>query len=82
MTADLALGWAPGASSKGWTGGQLVHWVGLVSWCPGALMWVLALLYTPTGRLPDRRWRIVVWAAVVGTRPYVSAGRSARHRST
>ena len=34
-------------------------------------MWVLALLYTPTGRLPDRRWRIVVWAAVVGASAYV-----------
>ena len=32
---------------------------------------MLALLYTPTGQLPDRRWRVVVWAAVVGTSAYV-----------
>jgi signal transduction histidine kinase len=71
MTADLATGWGLRAVEEGWTGGEVVLWVGLVSWCPGALMWVLALLYTPTGRLPDRRWRVVVWAAVVGTSAYV-----------
>ena len=45
--------------------------MGLASWCLGALMWVLAFLYTPTGRLPSRRWRVVVWAAIVGTLAYV-----------
>jgi signal transduction histidine kinase len=71
VTADLATGWGLRAVEEGWTGGEVVLWVGLVSWCPGALMWVLALLYTPTGRLPDRRWRVVVWAAVVGASAYV-----------
>ena len=71
VTAELAIGWGLRAVDEGWTGGQVAQWVGLVSWCPGALMWVLALLYTPTGRLPDRRWRIVVWVAVVGTSAYV-----------
>jgi signal transduction histidine kinase len=71
VTADLVIGWGLRAAREGWTGGAVAQWIGLVSWCPGALMWVLALLYTPTGRLPDRRWQAVVWAAVLGTLAYV-----------
>lgn len=71
VTADLSTGWGLRAVEEGWSGGEVAQWVGLVSWCPGALMWVLALLYTPTGRLPDRRWRIAVWTAVAGTAAYV-----------
>jgi signal transduction histidine kinase len=71
VTSDLAFGWGLRAVEQGWTGGEVAQWVGLVAWCPGALMWILALLYTPTGRLPSRRWRIVVWAAVVGASAYV-----------
>lgn len=71
MASELAIGWGLRAVEEGWTGGEVAQWVGLVSWSPGALMWVLALLYTPTGRLPDRRWRPVVWAGVVGTAAYV-----------
>lgn len=71
VTADLATGWGLRAVEEGWSGGEEAQWVGLVSWSPGALMWVLALLYTPTGRLPDRRWRIVVWAGVVGVLAYL-----------
>ena len=71
VTSDLAFGWGLRAIEQGWAGGEAAQWVGLVAWCPGALMWILALLYTPTGRLPSRRWRIVVWAAVVGASAYV-----------
>lgn len=71
VTSELAFGWGVRAVEEGWAGGHAAQWVGLVSWCPGALMWVLALLYTPTGRLPDRRWRVVVWAGVAGTVAYV-----------
>jgi hypothetical protein len=71
LTTDLALGWGRRAVAEGWAGGDLVQWIGLASWSPGPLMWVLALLYTPTGRLPDRRWRIAVWAAVAGTATYM-----------
>jgi signal transduction histidine kinase len=67
VTAQLATGWGLRAVEQGWTGGHVAQWVGLVTWSLGALMWVLALLYTPTGRLPNRRWRVVVWAAIVGT---------------
>lgn len=71
VTSELATGWGVRAVEEGWAGGEVAQWVGLVSWAPGALMWVLALLYTPTGRLPDRRWRVVVWAGVAGTAVYV-----------
>lgn len=71
VTSDLATGWGLRAVEQGWPAGEVAQWVGLVAWCPGALMWVLALLYTPTGRLPSRRWRIVVWAGVAGTLTYV-----------
>ena len=49
VTSELAIGWGLRAVEEGWTGGEVAQWVGLVSWCPGALMWVLALLYTPPG---------------------------------
>ena len=71
VTSELATGWGVRAVEEGWAGGEAAQWVGLVSWAPGALMWVLALLYTPTGRLPGRRWRAVVWAGVAGTAAYI-----------
>ena len=51
LTSDLATGWGLRAVDEGWSGGEVAQWVGLVSWCPGALMWVLALLYTMTNGL-------------------------------
>ena len=71
LISELAIGWGIRAVHEGWAGGEAAQWVGLVGWAPGALMWVLALLYTPTGRLPDARWRVVVWAGVAGTAAYV-----------
>lgn len=71
VTSELAIAWGLRAVDEGWTGGEVAQWVGLVGWCPGALMWVLALLFTPNGRLPDRRWRVFVWAGVVGTLAYI-----------
>ena len=71
--ADLALAWATRAVEEGWPGAHLVLWIGLVSWCLGALMWVLVLLYTPTGSLLGPRWRIVLVTGLVGTGLYVLA---------
>ncbi|GAA3695010.1 hypothetical protein GCM10022204_08460 [Microlunatus aurantiacus] len=71
VMADLALGWATRGVAEGWTGAPLVLWVGLASWCPGALMWVLVLLYTPTGELAGPRWRIPLWAGILGTGLYL-----------
>ena len=71
LMADLALAWATRAVEVGWPGAHLVLWIGLVSWCFGALMWVLVLLYTPTGSLLGRGWRIVLFTGLVGTGLYV-----------
>lgn len=70
VMADLALAWAILAVDRGWPGAHLVLWVGLLSWCFGALMWVLVLLYTPTGHLLGRGWRLVLIAGLVGTGLY------------
>jgi signal transduction histidine kinase len=59
------------ASVHGWPAGPLAEWVGYGSWLPGVLMWILALLVVPTGRLPGRRWRIVGYAGCVGTALYL-----------
>jgi hypothetical protein len=36
-------------------------------------MWVLALLFIPTGRLPGPRWRLVAWAGCAGVLLYIPA---------
>lgn len=71
VMADLTLGWATRGVTQGWPGAHLLLWVGLVSWCPGALMWVLVLLYTPSGTLAGPRWRIPLWAGIIGTVLYL-----------
>ncbi len=81
LTSELAIGWGLRAVEEGWPGGHVVQWVGLVSWCPGALMWVLALLYTPTGQFA----RSSGGGSSCGPqssvrRPTSSAGRSAPRR--
>lgn len=70
LMADVALAWATRAVDESWPGADLVLWIGLVSWCFGALMWVLVLLYTPTGSLLGRGWRIVLVTGLVGTGLY------------
>lgn len=40
------------ASTQGWPAGPLAEWIGYGSWQPAVLMWILALLLVPTGRLP------------------------------
>ena len=59
------------ASAEGWPGGPLAQWIAYGSWLPALLMWVLALLVVPTGRLPGRRWRAIVYAGCAGAALYI-----------
>jgi signal transduction histidine kinase len=61
------------ASTEGWPGGPAAEWIGLGSWSPTVLMWILALLVIPTGRLPGPRWRIVAYAGCAGVAVYIPA---------
>jgi hypothetical protein len=69
---DLAQTYGMRTSTEGWSGGPLAEWIGFGSWSPGALMWVLALLFIPTGRLPGPRWRLVAWAGCFGDLLYIT----------
>ena len=71
VTSELFYAWGLRSVEEHWAGAEILLWTGLVSWCPGALMWVLAFLFTPTGRLPGRVWRGVVAAALAGTAAYM-----------
>ncbi len=47
-----------------------VGWAAMLStvvFAPSVAMIVLALLLFPQGRLPSRRWRVVIWILAVGT---------------
>lgn len=71
--SDFAAAYGHRASLEGWHAGPLAEWIGFGTWSPGALMWALALLFIPTGRLPGPRWRLVAWAACAGDLLYIAA---------
>ena len=60
------------ASTQGWPGGPLAEWIGYGSWAQAVLMWILALLLVPTGRLPGPRWRIIACAGCAGTALFIA----------
>ncbi|MGZ4609810.1 MAG: sensor histidine kinase [Actinomycetes bacterium] len=66
VTADLAEAWGLRAAEQGWPAGPAAECVSNASWLPSGLGWILTFLLFPDGRLPDRRWRVVLWAGVVG----------------
>ncbi|HEY2795625.1 MAG TPA: histidine kinase [Micromonosporaceae bacterium] len=68
---DLLQAYGRQASAQGWPAGSLAQWIAYGSWLPALLMWVLALLVVPTGRLLGRRWRAIVYASCLGAALYI-----------
>jgi signal transduction histidine kinase len=73
VLSDFVAAYGHRASLESWSAGPLAEWIGFGTWSTGALMWVLALLFIPTGRLPGPRWRLVAWAGCAGDLLYIPA---------
>lgn len=71
FSTDVLAAYGLRAEGAGWPGAAPAQWLALSAWCLGALMWVLALLFIPNGRLPSRRWRIVVYGGSIGVVAYM-----------
>jgi signal transduction histidine kinase len=67
VMADAAQGWALQAAERGWRGGDTAELLASSGRQLSGLCWILTFLLIPDGRPPDRRWRLVVWLAAVGT---------------
>ncbi len=59
--ADYAL-----LENLAFPGGEYVAWFSTCLWVANPTLGVFLILFFPDGRLPYRRWRIVVWAAILG----------------
>ncbi len=73
VLSDFVAAYGHRASLEGWSTGPLAEWIGFGTWSLGALMWVLALLFIPTGRLPGPRWRLVALMGCAGALLYIPA---------
>ena len=60
------------ASTQGWPAGPLAEWIGYGSWQPAVLMWILALLLVPTGRLPGHDGGSSPTPGCAGTALYIA----------
>jgi signal transduction histidine kinase len=67
VMADGAQGWALQAVQRGWRGGDTAELLASAGRQLSGLCWILTFLLIPDGSLLSRRWRPVMWVAVVGT---------------
>jgi signal transduction histidine kinase len=66
VVADFAQAYGVRAAHDRWPLAALAQLFGLTSWIFAASGLILLFLLFPDGRLPDRRWRAVVWAWGIG----------------
>ncbi|OAI41494.1 hypothetical protein AYO38_03655 [bacterium SCGC AG-212-C10] len=66
VAADVSQGWALRATAEGWPAADAAQLLALLSWLPQSIPSVAIFLTFPDGRLTHRRWRVAVWAAVIG----------------
>lgn len=59
--ADFALAYGVRAAHEGWPLAPVAELLGRMDWIFAASGLILLFLLFPDGRLPDRRWRAVVW---------------------
>lgn len=72
LATDLLGGYGLRGETNGWPGAAQAQWLSVPPWSLSLLMWIMALLLTPTGRLPSRRWRFCVVAGIVATILYIT----------
>lgn len=66
VVAETGEGWGLLAADQGLAGGAVGEWLISWSWIGDLAVWAVIFVLFPDGRLLDRRWRLVVWTAVVG----------------
>lgn len=71
LSTDVLGGYGLRAEAAGWPAAAQTQWLAASAWCLSALMWVLALLFMPTGRLPGRRWRVLPYVTVIAVTAYL-----------
>ena len=64
--ADFAAAYGVRAAQAGWPLASLTQLLGMLSWIVAASGLILLFLLFPDGRLPDRRWRLLVWVWAAG----------------
>jgi hypothetical protein len=60
-TAELGEAYGLVAAEGGLPGGVAGEWLFIWSFVVDVAVWVVVVLLFPDGRLPGRRWRLVIW---------------------
>ncbi|MDP8968494.1 MAG: hypothetical protein M3N04_07835, partial [Actinomycetota bacterium] len=63
---------------EAFAGAEPAEWFASWAWAVAAGLWTIVFVLFPSGRLPSRRWRIVLWAALAGA-ALIAAGSAFGH---